>query len=362
MAKNYDDYKPVKSGRKPRKRHSMLPVYSLIVLLAVAIVAVSLTIVKFGLGNEKPNGNNVQTTGKENNNEPSSDNDGTEGNTSFETNEKPVFVPEPSYNLDDYITKEYAKSELNRGNLILVNSNYKYVFPEKDGLINIYGNKKADYRLSSSTLLIKQEALDALNAMIADFNKETGKTELLVSETYRTKEVQESKYNAYVEKHGEEEAQKYVSVPGASDKHTGYGIDFKIMHDDGTIDTFDKDTAYSWIAENCYKYGFVERFPSDKTDVTGIEYSGGYYLRYVGVPHAYIMHEEELCLEEYLLMYINKYEFSKNHRQITTEGGKTYEIYYIPQGDNKTTLYVPKANSYSISGNNYDGFIVTVER
>ena len=57
--------------------------------------------------------------------------------------------------------------------------------------------------------------------------------------------------------------------------------------------------------KNAYKYGFVKRYPADKTDITGISNEPWHY-RYVGKDAARIMKEENLCLEEYIDYYNNK--------------------------------------------------------
>ena len=58
-------------------------------------------------------------------------------------------------------------------------------------------------------------------------------------------------------------------------------------------------TEYYWLQENAWKFGFILRFPSDKTDVTSISFEPWHY-RYVGRYHAKIMHDNGLCLEEYI--------------------------------------------------------------
>ena len=63
-----------------------------------------------------------------------------------------------------------------------------------------------------------------------------------------------------------------------------------------------REKVYPWLDENAYKYGFVKRYPEDKTDITGISNEPWHY-RYVGTTVAKIMKEENLCLEEYLEKY-----------------------------------------------------------
>ena len=58
-------------------------------------------------------------------------------------------------------------------------------------------------------------------------------------------------------------------------------------------------THKEWLQENCYKYGFIFRYPGDKTDITGVTEEVWHY-RYVGVEAATEIHERGICLEEYL--------------------------------------------------------------
>ncbi len=62
------------------------------------------------------------------------------------------------------------------------------------------------------------------------------------------------------------------------------------------------DAVYQWLDENAYKYGFVKRYPEDKTDITSINNEPWHY-RYVGKDAARTMKQENLCLEEYLIKY-----------------------------------------------------------
>ena len=59
-----------------------------------------------------------------------------------------------------------------------------------------------------------------------------------------------------------------------------------------------------WLRENCWEYGFIIRYPADKTAITGISYEP-WHIRYVGTEHSIIMRNENLCLEEYIDKYAN---------------------------------------------------------
>ena len=88
----------------------------------------------------------------------------------------------------------------------------------------------------------------------------------------------------------------YSTRPGTSEHHTGLAVDMDTM---GTFSTdFAKTDAYAWLSENAWKFGFVLRFPEDKTEITTIQFEPWHY-RFVGRYHARLMHDAGLCLEEY---------------------------------------------------------------
>ena len=95
------------------------------------------------------------------------------------------------------------------------------------------------------------------------------------------------------------EAAKVVAYPGTSEHQTGLAVDL-IDSAYTSLDQGQEQTAtQQWLMENCWKYGFILRYPSDKSDVTGIIYEPWHY-RYVGEEAAAAMHKSGLCLEEYL--------------------------------------------------------------
>ena len=58
--------------------------------------------------------------------------------------------------------------------------------------------------------------------------------------------------------------------------------------------------AYRWLQEHGAEYGFILRYPDGKTDITGTDYEPWHY-RYVGKEAARVIHQQGLCLEEYVL-------------------------------------------------------------
>ena len=98
------------------------------------------------------------------------------------------------------------------------------------------------------------------------------------------------------------------------------------------------------------------RYPEDKESYTG-ERARTYTYRYVGLPHAVYIKQNGLCLEEYL-------EALKDHKSSNpleiTAGNDLYNVYYVPAEKNgNTEVPVPKDQTYTVSGDNAGGFIVS---
>lgn len=87
-----------------------------------------------------------------------------------------------------------------------------------------------------------------------------------------------------------------VAIPGTSEHQSGLCVD---MHNMSSADiAFAQSDSAKWLAENCYKFGFILRYPKDKTDITKISFEP-WHFRFVGRYHASCIHELGFCLEEY---------------------------------------------------------------
>lgn len=117
---------------------------------------------------------------------------------------------------------------------------------------------------------------------------------LYIASGFRSYEYQTTLYNRYVERSGKEEADRYSARPGYSEHQTGLAIDLN------TIDASFADTdEYEWVKRNCYKYGFIIRYPEGAEEITGYMYEP-WHLRYLGRDTARDVYESGLTLEEYL--------------------------------------------------------------
>ena len=90
-----------------------------------------------------------------------------------------------------------------------------------------------------------------------------------------------------------------MARPGTSEHQLGLALDIVDL-DYQQLDTRQEETPeQKWLMENSWKYGFILRYPTDKSNITGIIYEPWHY-RYVGKEAAKVIHEKGICLEEYL--------------------------------------------------------------
>ncbi len=173
-------------------------------------------------------------------------------------------------------------------------SNGEYII-----LCNRWNPVPDDYELNlvnMGSFKLDASCYDAMKEMM-DAGKAEGIT-IRLNSTYRSKEHQQSLWEERRAKCMEqgmtwEEADEYVgrsvAVPGTSEHHTGLAADLA-----------GADEMFQWLAENSWKYGFILRYPEDKTDITGIIYER-WHFRYVGKDMARDIFDSGLCMEEYFL-------------------------------------------------------------
>lgn len=90
---------------------------------------------------------------------------------------------------------------------------------------------------------------------------------------------------------------QYTMLPGCSEHETGLAVDI-VSQENQLLDESQAQTAETrWLQAHCWEYGFILRYPPDKSGLTGIAYESWHY-RYVGIDAARYLHEQELTLEE----------------------------------------------------------------
>ena len=115
-----------------------------------------------------------------------------------------------------------------------------------------------------------------------------------VTSSYRSYKDQVDTYNYYLYNNGQNYVDKYVAVPGYSEHQSGLAADINTA-----ASWFDDTAEAKWLKENCYKYGFIVRFPKGEEEYTGYKYES-WHLRYVGKNIAKKIHEAgDISLEHY---------------------------------------------------------------
>lgn len=159
---------------------------------------------------------------------------------------------------------------------------------------------KADYTVDKDdSTKGRKEAVDAAMEMIEAAKKDG--LNLLINSGYRSFQDQQEVREKYLALYGEDYIKKYVVDPGYSEHQTGLAFDFASANSK----IFKESQEYDWMIKNSYKYGFCYRYLKKKENITGIK-NETWHFRYVGKDVAKVMDEEELSLEEYYAIYVDK--------------------------------------------------------
>lgn len=245
-----------------------------------------------------------------------------------------------------YIEKE----KIHSGNLLLVNARHPLRCRLSKRLV------PADIRFPH--ILIQQDASNVLQLIL---EKIAAGNFIVPVSGYRSSQEQRSIYEDSLKENGTEFTKKYVALPGCSEHQTGLAIDLGLNQEH--IDFIRPDFPYTGICQNFRNaapdYGFIERYAKEKENITGISHEP-WHFRYIGFPHSKIIAKKGLSLEEYIT-------FLKNYPRespFTYQTGKEekIEIYYVPAAAAKTPVFLEDYPVYQISGNNVDGFIITIWR
>lgn len=267
-----------------------------------------------------------------------------------------------------YVFTAISKTEadLGIGELVLVNNNIAFRGTvTEDDLVVVREKKNQSYSVKDYSVMVKPVTMDAVNNMMLDFYTAMQNDDVMVISGHRTIEYQQGLYDDELAETGLTTS-TLVSRAGYSEHHTGYVVDFKLYHDDGTSEQFDGTGDYAWIMDNCHTYGFINRYPAGKEKLTLID-NEPWHFRYVGPVHSSIITEYGFCLEEYI-EFLKNYTIDTGFLLKAMPDGKQYIIYYVPMVDPaNTSVCIPLMADqqtpypYEISGNNIDGWILTVD-
>lgn len=149
---------------------------------------------------------------------------------------------------------------------------------------------------------------------------------------WRSRGEQEDIYRGAIVDHGWDFAETFVAWPGCSEHETGLAVDLTLAGED--IDPITPELPYDGVAAPLRKlaasFGFVERYPAGKRGVTGIGHEP-WHFRYLGSPHAEMLTQTGLVLEEYNLLL-------RGHPWLSAPlemelGGERWTVGYLAEGD-----------------------------
>lgn len=277
----------------------------------------------------------------------------------------PVLLTEPIF-----VTATVSNEAIARGDLILVNHEHAYQFPDGEKQTVFYGNKSPAYTLNGISLSIDSDLFPLFDKMLVDFSEATGCKEVLITSGYRSYEDQQAIMASRITSMGEEKAKMYVAEPGHSEHHSGLAVDM-VIFTGGRQYYFPEHENGAWIIENAPDYGFILRYTEEMAELTGCAAEPWHY-RYVGTPHARLITDMGLCYEQYV-EYLYGFTWGGNRFYIAEDGTTStgdgftlpedgYMVYYVPAADGtETEIPLPPGyENYEISGDNVNGFFVTV--
>ena len=199
---------------------------------------------------------------------------------------------------------------IHNGLLILVNAEHPIQHMERPVLAPA---------VPGSDILLDTRAAAMLSGVISRIG---AAGEIVPVSGWRSEAEQREIWDGSMRDSGEEFTRKYVALPGCSEHQTGLAIDLALRADN--IDFIRPEFPYDGVCGRfralAADYGFVERYQSGKEGVTGIA-AEPWHFRYVGRPHARIMCEMGLCLEEYV-EYLRAYPYPERLLEVR---GEVYE-------------------------------------
>ena len=241
-----------------------------------------------------------------------------------------------------------SEEKIYEGSLLLVNADHPLRECGEERLLPV----NAEY----PDVLMMREAVYILHLI---FEKLGCGDAIVPVSGYRSAAEQTEIFQTSLEENGEEFTRRFVAVPNHSEHQTGLAVDLGLKQE--VIDFICPEFPYEGICGRFRRtapgYGFIERYPKGKEEITGIGHEP-WHFRYVGYPHSEIMSRHGFTLEEYMT-FIRQYSPGSPLRWM--KGSRPAEIFFIQADKQGTTeIALPEDSLYMVSGNNVDGFIVTI--
>ena len=302
----------IQGGSAEQQKKKLFAVYAIIATMVVLVVLIVALCVTSIVLKSKDNGDDVSTD-----------------TNAEEDDDSSTGIP------SGYAETTLEASQLYSGSLILVNESnpVNSASPNTYILLQNYENRpKTDSGSNTYTVDVKEskatpETTKALNLMLGDYYKQNKDDNIVVHSADGDSSGMVLEFKYFV---------NYTADNKDLTKAGIYGV-----------------TKYNWIYENAYKYGFINLATAS---ADSNEPEDANLFRYVGVAHATAMKQKKLTTLESYLNYLKADTSVSKPVSVTTNEGKL-KIYYCAAD---ATVYVSEKNEYTVSGNNVDGYIITV--
>ena len=257
-----------------------------------------------------------------------------------EDNENPQDITEASEEpTEDPFSQviTLSQSQIHNGPLILVSGTCPFL--GTTNFVDFSSNTNSNVKPRDTALKINPEMAQPISDLFDGYCHDNGYVNLQI---YSTSEIYTGSGSLYTNE--------------LTERVTGYSFDIGLITSTGNVVAY-LTKRNEWMFNNCWKYGFIVRYPDTKTGTTGVGFMP-HHFRYVGIPHSLIMKEKDMCLEEYL-QFLTSYTQNSPLKYDTED--RSYSIFYVPaESSGDTNVTIPKDAVYSVSGNNTDGFIITL--
>ena len=275
-----------------------------------------------------------------------------------------------TFGLENTQRQSADRATLLVGGMMLVNPWHKLPADfSVDGTVSVINSSGKRIPAASTEVRLFKPAIDAIDAMVKDAST-AGLKDFNIAAGVRTMQRQQELFDGAMAKLQDkysgdtliEQTKKNVNEPGTSEYQSGFAFELGLYPNPNKLYVQDSEQG-KWFTENSWKYGIIFRFPVqdfpnpswvDKSYKTGVTITLNLY-RWVGIPHATVMKQLDLCLEEYV-----EYLIQHPHLAVYENGTLKYEIFRSQVGDSATVEYdVPLAATNHIASLDNMGGLVT---
>lgn len=284
------------NARRKRRRKKKMKMYAFLIAALLVIIAAIWGVIEllgsWFIGDESSAVSEGSSTPEVSEN--------TQDTSSDETSEGSVDIDESSQeNSEGSLPEE--EEEL-AWNLILINGKNPVPDDFEPNLAEVVGEPMR----GGAATYVDERIVEPLTQMLADARADGILPK--ITSAYRSEEDQIAVMEDYISDYmsegmtredAEAEAKKWVAQPGASEHHTGLAVDISTAD----WEAQGADIVWTWLEENCWKYGFILRYTEEWADITGTS-PEPWHFRYVGTEHAKAITESGLPYETYYEQFI----------------------------------------------------------